>query len=208
MSEIIAGILVGGHSKRIGQDKAALEFGDTTLICRIYNVLKQTIKTIRVVGGSQRNYNLPENLFIEDIVKNAGPMGGLLSILKKTNKPTLLVPCDTPFIESEHIRFLLANYKKDMAGTIAVSDKGIEPLLGIYQPQLIPVIKKLISLNDLALYRIFDIEKVNFVDFSVAGYNSDIFFNINTLKDYKKALYLREQIENKNDLNTAGGKNG
>jgi molybdopterin-guanine dinucleotide biosynthesis protein A len=208
MPEIDAGILVGGQSKRFGQDKATLRFGNTTLLERIYDVLQRAVKTIWVIGNNQGAYGLSSDVFVKDIITNAGPMGGLITALRKTNNPTLLVSCDTPFIELEHVQYLIDNFETKLAGTIALSDKGVEPLFGIYQPHLLPLLDKLVATKNLALYRIFEYEKVKFVDFSKAGYISDLFFNINTLSDYKKALYLRKEILNNNVINSAGGKNG
>jgi molybdopterin-guanine dinucleotide biosynthesis protein A len=207
MSEIEGGILIGGQSKRFGQDKAGLRFGDLRLLERIYYVLKDVIEPVWIVGKSTGIYDLPSDIFLEDIVTDAGPMGGLLTILKKTGKPTLLVSCDTPFIEPEHVQYLIDQFDPKLSGTIALSVKGTEPLFGIYQPQIVKLLEKFIANSEFALYRIFEYEKVKFVDFLEAGYNSHLFFNINTLSDYKKALYLREEIETKK-LNSAGGKNG
>jgi molybdopterin-guanine dinucleotide biosynthesis protein A len=195
MSEITAGILAGGRSKRIGQDKAILKFGELTLLERIYHQLRKNFSTIWILGKMRNCFNLPSNLFIEDIISNAGPIGGLLTVLKRTNKPTLITSCDTPFINEEHIQYLIDQFKPQYAATIAVSEKGLEPTFGIYQPQVIPIIEKLVAEKNLALYHIIDHLEVKFVDFNKAGYISDLFFNINTLSDYKKALYLKEENE-------------
>jgi len=197
MSEIAAGILAGGRSKRFGQDKATLKFGELTLLERIYHELSTSVSTIWILGRKQSCFNLSANLFVKDIISDAGPIGGLLTALKQSNKPTLLTSCDTPFIEKEHIQYLINQFDPHFAATIAVSEKGVEPIFGIYQPQVLTVIEKLIAEKNFALYRIFDHIKVKFVDFIKAGYISDLFFNINTLSDYKKALYLREEYERK-----------
>jgi len=197
MPEINAGVLAGGGSKRFGQDKAILKFGDLTLLERIYRELITIVNTTWILGTKRESFNLPPELFIKDIVSNTGPIGGLLTALNQSKKPTLLISCDTPFIKKEHIQFLVNQFDPLLAATIAVSEKGIEPLFGIYQPQVLPIIEKLIAANDFAMYRIFDHVKVKFVDFIKAGYISDLFFNINTLSDYKKALYLREEYERK-----------
>ncbi len=197
MTDINAGVLAGGGSKRFGQDKASLKFGDITLLERIYHELSTVVNTTWILGKKRESLNLPHELFIEDIISNAGPIGGLLTALTQSKKPTLLTPCDMPFIKKEHIEFLINQFDPLLAATIAVSEKGVEPLFGIYQPRILPIIEKLIASDDFALYRIFDHVKVKFVDFIKAGYISDLFFNINTLRDYKKALYLREEYERK-----------
>ena len=197
MFEVDAGILIGGKSKRFGQDKASLQFGNCTLLERIYFVLKEVVDGIWIIGNKNTIFDLPSEIFINDTVINAGPMGGLLTALKNNHRPTLLLSCDMPFINQNHVKYLLDHYDSYLAATVAVSEKGIEPLFAIYQPHLIPLLEELISGGNFALYKIFNHKTAKFVDFSKAGYDSNTFFNINTLSDYKKALYLRKGLDEK-----------
>ena len=50
MPEINAGVLAGGGSKRFGQDKATLKFGDITLLERIYRELSTVVNTTWILG--------------------------------------------------------------------------------------------------------------------------------------------------------------
>jgi len=198
MTEIEAFVLAGGKSKRFGQDKATLRFGDKTLLERIYDELKSLIPTTRIIGKKQKISHFPVQIFIEDLIANAGPIGGLYTALFQSTKPLLLTSCDMPFIRKDHIKFLIDQFDPQLAATIAISEKGMEPLFGIYQHQIISVVKTMIESNEYAMHRICDHIDVKFVDFSKAGYISDLFFNINTLSDYKKALYLKKTMKANN----------
>jgi len=208
MPDINAAVLAGGESRRFGQDKATLKYGSTTLLERIYRELSTVVAKCWIVGRKYEELNLKRDLFIDDILTNAGPIGGLYTALNTSKKPILLTSCDMPFLMKEHIQFLAKQYDPSVAATIAVSKKGVEPLFGIYQHQIVPIINKLIESGEFAMYRLFDHVQVKFVDFVEAGYITDLFFNINTLSDYKKALYLRSEILSKNSINDSGGKNG
>jgi len=122
-------------------------------------------------------------------------MGGLYTALTVSKNPILLTSCDMPFITMEHIQYLIKQFDPNVAATIAVSKKGIEPLFGIYQHIVLQIIDELIASKEFTMYRIFDIIKVKFVDFENTGYISESFFNINTLSDYKKALYLGKKYK-------------
>ena len=208
MPVINAAVLAGGGSKRFGQDKATLKYGPTTLLERIYRELSLVVPNCRIVGRIYEDLNLRRELFVNDIITNSGPIGGLYTALSTSKEPILLTSCDMPFLKKDHIQFLINQFDPMVAATIAVSEKGVEPLFGIYQYQILPVIKNLIDEGEFALYRIFDHVQIKFVDFVKAGYISDLFFNINTLSDYKKALYLRNEFLDKNCINDSGGKNG
>lgn len=208
MPNISAAVLAGGGSRRFGQDKATLKYGNTTLLERIYSELRAVTSNCWIVGRKYEDLNLKSDLFINDIITNAGPIGGLYTALKISKEPILLTSCDMPFLIKEHIEFLIQQFDPTTAATISVSEKGIEPLFGIYQHQIIPIIEKLIDSDEFAIHRLFDHIQVKFVDFAEAGYISGLFFNINTLSDYKKALYLRNEFLRKNNINDSGGKNG
>jgi molybdopterin-guanine dinucleotide biosynthesis protein A len=208
MPEINAAVLAGGESRRFGQDKSTLNFGDTNLLERIYHELTSVVKSCCIIGRKQKGINIHDELFTDDIVTNVGPIGGLHTALNISNIPILLTSCDMPFLKKNHIQFLIDQFDSSMAATIAVSEKGIEPLFGIYQHEVLPIIDRFIANNEFALYRLFDHLQVKFVDFAKAGYISDLFFNINTLSDYKKALYLRNEFESKNSIKDFGGENG
>jgi len=109
------------------------------------------------------------------------------------SEPVLLVPCDMPFLNSVHIEFLIQNFDASYDATIAVSGKGIEPLLGIYSNKILPRLQSFIEQKDFALYKFLNTLNTNYVDFKGNDENSLAFFNINTFSDYKKALYLKEQ---------------
>jgi molybdopterin-guanine dinucleotide biosynthesis protein A len=208
MPDICAGVLAGGKGRRFGQDKATLKIGNITLLERIYGELNSVVTTTWIIGRNHKGFSIHPKLFIEDIITDVGPIGGLITALKQSQRPILLTSCDMPFIKSEHIQFLIKEFDPHLAATIAVSEKGIEPLFGIYQHQILPIIEQLIASKDFAIYRIFDHVEVKFVDFAKAGYISGLFFNINTFSDYKKALYLKKDFESKNRINDSGGKNG
>ena len=193
MIDIYAAILAGGRSGRLGQDKALLKFNETSLLDHIYSQLSTINNHIRVIGEQRKNVQIDPALFEPDLIQNIGPIGGLYTALSLSPYPAMIVPCDMPFLESEHIKYLIQNFDSLHDATIAVPSKGIEPLLGIYNPKTLPIIKGFINRQDYALYKFLESITTKFVDFKNFAFNSTIFFNINTLSDYKKALYLKEQ---------------
>ena len=186
-------ILAGGKSQRFGRDKAMLMFNELTLLDITYRELKSISDDIRIIGNVRKKSSIPDELFLSDMVKNRGPMGGLYTALKYFNKTVLLASCDMPFLKREHYRYLIGQMDQSKDATIARSDKGLEPLFALYQPDLIPQIERRIANKSYAMHQLINQLNVKIVDFSTSVNISYLFFNINTLRDYKKALYLREQ---------------
>jgi molybdopterin-guanine dinucleotide biosynthesis protein A len=188
MMDISAAILAGGKSTRFGRDKAMLKLNNCTLIDRTYRELLNITDDIWVVGDLREDSLIPLGKFLPDLVDNIGPLGGLFTALSYIKTPVLLTSFDMPFLKKKHFEFVVQHLDSSFEAIIATSDKGIEPLLGIYRPPVLPIIKECIDHGTLAMYQLIEKLKVKFVDFKNAGYISDLFFNINTMGDYKKLL--------------------
>ena len=193
MSRIAAAIIAGGKSLRFGNDKALLKFDNIFLIEQIFNTLTLFTKEIDVIGEYRESANIAKSFYKKDLINNIGPIGGLYTALSFVDKPLIIVPCDMPFLTSHDIKFLIDKFNPRYEATIAVSSKGLEPLLGIYKPTVLPQIRQAINQKEFALYHLIEKMTVNYVHYEKNDYNSRVFFNINTLSDYKKALYLKEQ---------------
>ena len=191
--DLCIAILAGGKSRRLGRDKAMLVFNELPLIDISFIELKQLSENIRIIGSVRKKSRVPEELFVDDAVKNRGPIGGLYTALMYFKKPVLLTSCDMPFLKQKHYRFLISQTDQTKIATVARSDKGLEPLLAVYKPDLIPKIEKQLANKSYALHQLFNQADIKIVDFSTSFDISRLFFNINTLSDYKKALYLSEQ---------------
>jgi molybdopterin-guanine dinucleotide biosynthesis protein A len=188
MKDISAAILAGGKSTRFGHDKAMLRLNKCTLLDRIYRELINITDDIRVVGDRRENSLIPLGNFLPDLIDNIGPLGGLFTALSYLKRPVLLTTFDMPFLKQEHFQFVIQRLDSSYEAIIATSTKGIEPLLGIYRPQVLPIIKECIDHDTLAMYQLIEKLNVKFVDFKNAGYISNLFFNINTMGDYKKLV--------------------
>ena len=187
-----AAILAGGTNKRLGHDKALLQLENQFLLDRIYIELSEVINDIRVIGQARPASRIDTKLFFSDLIAGIGPMGGLFTALHLFSGPVLLVPCDMPLIRAEHIWYMLEHFDPQYQAIVANGIKGIEPLFAIYLPQCLPQLRPAIENGDYALHKFINKLNAKFADFTDYDRNSDLFFNINTLSDYKKALYLKK----------------
>ncbi len=113
---VVAGILAGGKSTRMGRPKALIELPiGGTLIEHAVQVARQVTNEVVVLG---REIRLPVSLekltVLDDEKPDGGPLAGLCSLLKCADHGWgLLLACDMPHIESAVIRRLLAQADPD-----------------------------------------------------------------------------------------------
>ena len=67
-------VLIGGASRRMGTDKASIEFAGATLLKRSVDVLSEVFMSVVISGGDQPPVGVR---VLPDLVPGLGPLGGL-----------------------------------------------------------------------------------------------------------------------------------
>lgn len=105
--KIVAIILAGGNSSRMGKNKALLPYNGKRLIDHIANqLIISGIKDI-IISGSVEGYES-----ITDIIKNGGPLVGIATVISKIYSDYdsfLILPVDLPLLNSDVINQLINN---------------------------------------------------------------------------------------------------
>ena len=155
-------ILCGGKSSRMGQDKGSMIIQDKPMIKHILSTLNHQInEAIIVLNDESRIARYSEFidphdysfklLFVEDEIKNQGPMPGIMTGLRKIDSEyALILPCDSPYVSADFINTIFAEIDDDYHAIVPYHDtenklKTSEPLHSIYNKNIIPQIEKLIS---------------------------------------------------------------
>ena len=116
-------ILSGGMSRRMGEDKGSMIIQGKPMILHILERLNGKINDAVIVLNNQERINsynellnayvpvkIEENFtysleFIEDEVKDKGPVAGIMTGLKNIKTDyALVLPCDSPFISEDNIK--------------------------------------------------------------------------------------------------------
>ncbi len=169
-------ILCGGQSRRMGQDKGSMLINNKPMIKYILSTLNNEIdEAIIVLNDSERiskyskfinpqdySYNVK---FIEDKIKNKGPISGILTGLENISGDYAIVfPCDSPYVTKNTIQTLFSEIDNTSQAIVPYHDdedklKTSEPLHSIYNKNIIPVITDLISKDSLHIKGV--IEKID-----------------------------------------------
>ena len=139
-------ILSGGRSTRMGQDKAALPWGDETLLTRMGRILDFFPERLLSVAPAQSHY-LDGYTNVVDLVEGLGPIGGIYSALKYAASDALLaVSCDMPMYGATEAKEAVEAFLE--AGTdilLPIADGEPQMLAAVYSKGCLPMIEQMIA---------------------------------------------------------------
>lgn len=90
-------VLAGGESRRMGRDKALIEFAGEPLIARALNILREAGLDARIAGSRADLEQFAP--VIADADPGRGPLGGICAALTACEKPlAVFLPVDMPLL--------------------------------------------------------------------------------------------------------------
>lgn len=183
-STISGFILAGGLSTRMGSDKALLKIAGEPLLGRMINIIRPFCHRV-AVSGMKEDYQVFSTEMIADLVAGIGPISGIYSSLKISNSEwNLLVSVDVPFLNKELLDLLILN-KDGFDCVIPKHDSGLEPLVGLYHKNALPVVDEMIKNGDYKLMNLLSKLNTRYLDcnFLIKKYPR-LFMNLNRPEDF------------------------
>lgn len=158
-------ILCGGKSSRMGQDKGSMIIQNNPMIKHVLSTLNHHISEVVIVLNDEFRINKynefinPDDYayaitFVEDKIKNKGPMPGIMTGLSNINSDyALILPCDSPYVSTKYIDTIFNEIEDTYQAIVPYHDsanklKTSEPLHSIYSKNIIGEIDELIK-NDV-----------------------------------------------------------
>jgi molybdopterin-guanine dinucleotide biosynthesis protein A len=172
-------ILAGGHSSRMGADKALLTLDGETLLARAQQLLSECgAGKVRVC----RNDDNPAH--IQDQFKDSGPLGGIHAALTEdSSRPTLVIPVDLPLMQcSELSRLIDAGYTHQC--TSHFNDLYIPIFIWNPESLIDGLTQRLVEGNRLSLKRFFSERE----ECSIACSEEHHLLNANTPEEWQAIL--------------------
>ncbi len=138
--ELYGLVLMGGKSKRMGQDKSQMVYHENKPQSDyVYNLLnKYCKKTFLSISNSLKEKEYLYNTIV-DVEENKGPITGILSAFNiNPNVAWLVCPIDMPFVTEDVITYLLnqRDLEKDCTCFFNQIIQAPDPLLCIYEPTI------------------------------------------------------------------------
>ena len=193
-NNILGIILAGGKSSRFGEDKSIAKLGDKTLLDHTINKIENEFTEILLISNN-KEFNFKNNKIhvVEDCIEGQlGPLVGILTAMKwviknkKNYKWIASFPCDTPFFDVKLISELKIKVKETSKKLIFLnSDKKRHNIFGLWSVDLIETLEEDIR-NGLRKVEIWA-DKIGYENININTKEFDMFLNINTKEDLKKA---------------------
>ncbi|MDD5447750.1 MAG: molybdenum cofactor guanylyltransferase [Actinomycetota bacterium] len=187
-------ILAGGLSKRMQVDKAFLRLGGKSILETQIEALRGLFPEIIIIGSEEKLERLSvyEERGVKifcDIVKGAGPMGGILTGLTYSSaKENFVLACDMPFVNEGVIRFILRSLSGYQVA-VPVTPWGLEPLYAAYDKGCVAQIRKTLEAKRHKVTDLYAHTSVNYIpweDLKAIDPQGKFICNINYLDDLAK----------------------
>jgi molybdopterin-guanine dinucleotide biosynthesis protein A len=187
---VTCGILAGGPSSRMGQNKALMEFRGKPLLQRQIALLSPLFKEVIVAANDPVPY-APFNVrVVPDLLGERCALTGIHAVLKTASRPRVFViACDMPFVNPALIEMMFA-VPGNPDVVVPESDRGLEPLHAYYGPWCIGAIEDSARRGAWKVTDFYDQVRVARVPVKVADWLVDgqsPFLNANTPDEWRRA---------------------
>jgi molybdopterin-guanine dinucleotide biosynthesis protein A len=182
-------VLAGGAASRYGGLPKGLErVGGRRIIDRVAAALGEVTDDLLLIANDPAGAGwLPGIRVGQDVVPNAGGLGGIHAALHHAGRPVLVVAWDMPFVPAGLLRRLRElGDSSDVAVPESGSRRGVEPLCAFYAPSCLPAIEQSLSSGDLRVvgfHARVRVARLPASEVSAFGDPELLFMNVNTPDD-------------------------
>jgi len=188
-------IQAGGESRRMGQDKALLDFGGRPLIQQVVDRLEGLAAETLVTTNKPQAYQFLDLPLVADILPGRGALGGLYTALQAASQPLVaVVACDLPFACPALLAVCQARLLADptIDAVIPSSKSGLEPLHAVYRrASCLPLVKAAIDANRwkmIAWHTEANVARLSPLETALHDPDGLAFWNINTPDEFEAAV--------------------
>ena len=186
--DLIAVILAGGRSSRMGRDKALLELNEQKFIDLLVQELSGCCK-VMISAAHQDDYAGYGVPVIADETKDIGPIEGIRQALRSSGSDYVFVcAVDTPFVRKEMMQYLAEFISSDYDAFVFRDGNRIHPHIGIYSRAALPAIEEMIGEKQYRLTKLLSRIRTKYVDIGTSCFDRKVLRNINTPDDYLAIL--------------------
>ena len=198
LEDVLGVVLVGGGSRRMGRDKALIEFAGQTLLGRALGVLQEVMADVVIIGAPRPGYSDFGARIVADIRPDRGPVGGIhTGLVEAAGRSVFVLACDMPFVSPALVRWITA---AELGGSIESFDQsrmsgraarvvrdrhGSQPLCALYASGCLAAVESALDQECLSaqeLVRNLDTEYLMLQQDAV-WYDPGLLTNINALTD-------------------------
>lgn len=190
MGETAAFVLAGGQSRRMGTDKAFLDWEGRPLLQHALALLASVCPQVSIVGAADKFSGYGP--VVEDHFLARGPLAGIHAALRSSKATlNLVLAVDLPFIEQRFLEFLLdqAQQSKPVV-TVPRTVDGWQPLCAVYRRDFADLADTALRLGRNKIDPLFsevDLRVIQENELRNFRFSPQMFRNLNTPEDLEHA---------------------
>ncbi|MCR4841937.1 MAG: molybdenum cofactor guanylyltransferase [Eubacterium sp.] len=186
MRDISAGILVGGKSTRMGENKAFLRAGDTNFLGRALAVC-EGFSSVVISVGIPGPYKSIGTELVCDEKSGSGPLEGLYNLLRNSpSEYVFIMAVDMPLLTADFLEALAGCVDSEADCYIVRSCGRVHPLCGVYSRRVVPEIERMRENDERKIRLLLDRVKTRYLDIEDMGFDEVILSNVNSPGEYDK----------------------
>ncbi len=180
------GILAGGKSTRMGQNKALMEFNNETMIGRISREFRSSGEVL--ISAAERGiYEAPGVRVVYDENSGIGPIEGIRRLLRESKEEYVFIcAADMPFVNREIAEYIAEFISSDHDCYVVEDKERVHPLLAIYSKRMLPVIEELIRRGKYRLMDILNAVRTKYISLEHTNIDRRVVRNVNTRDEFLK----------------------
>ena len=124
----------------MGSPKALVQLGGQALVRRASDRLKAVFQELLIVTRPQMEMPDLGIPVAYDLLPGNGPLGGIYTALKASQRPVFCFACDMPFLDSRLIQAMVDDFN-NLDVLLPEIDRKLHPLHAIYSPNCTGYIK-------------------------------------------------------------------
>lgn len=180
------GVLAGGKSTRMGQNKALLEINGKRFLDSICEELGGFSQVLISAArkGLYEDMGLP---VVYDEHENIGPIEGIYQTLVHSEEEYVFIcAADMPFIKKELVSYMAEFISSDYDCFCLTDEEHIHPLCAIYSKKMLPVIKAQIESGNYRLMNVLNAVRTKYIKLELSCFDKKVVKNINTRQEYAR----------------------
>ena len=150
-ADCCAVLLRGGKSRRMGQDKALLPWGDSTFLKTVagqMDFLDEKYLSVAANDISSADGLSEDWVRLPDLFPDRGPLGGIYTALQTCQAEwALAVSCDVPAVEQRFFKILLKECSDDLDIIYPITPDGRKHMTcAVYRKAAAPILRRQIGM--------------------------------------------------------------
>lgn len=182
------GVLAGGKSSRMGQNKALLQMESRRFIDRICEELSG-FSEVLISDAKKGTYEDLGLKVVYDEHADIGPLEGIYQILSNAKEDYVFIcAADMPFIKKELVEYMAEFISSDYDCYCLVDEDHIHPLCAIYSKKMLDVVREQIESGNYRILQVLRKVRTKYIKLSQTCFDRRIVRNINTREEYAECL--------------------